>query len=72
MKLFITYGVGSNLGRNYSVVEGADYDACREHVFLITEGRFGFTYTEEQFAGQVEKWGMTEVPLQPQVFHGEE
>ena len=72
MKLFITYGCESNLARNYSVVEGADYDTCREQAFLLTEGRFAFSYTEEEFAGQIEKYGLTEVPLQPQVFEGEE
>jgi hypothetical protein len=66
-KLFVTYGSGSNLGRAYSVVTGKDHAECRKHVEHVTKGKFAFTYTESEFAGQPEKYGLVEVPLQPQV-----
>ena len=71
MKLFITYGCGSNLRNCYAVVEGENYKECRAHADLITEGKFAFDYSEEQFKGQPEKYGLTEVPLQPQRFKGD-
>ncbi len=66
-KLFITYGNGSNLRNNYSVVEGEDYSACRAIADEVTGGKFAFDYPEEAFRGQPEKYSLTEVPLQPQV-----
>jgi hypothetical protein len=66
MKLYVTYGMGSKLGKNYSVVEGLDYAICRRMVEAGTNREFAFDYTEEEFAGQPEKYGLTEVPLQPQ------
>lgn len=71
MKLFITYGCGSNLCNCYSVVEGKDYSECRAHADEVTEGKFAFGYSEEKFKGQPEKYGLTEVPLQPQWFEDE-
>lgn len=67
MKLFVTYGCGSNLSGCYSVVEGKDYHECRAKVDEVTQGKFAFDYTEERFKGQAEKYGLKEVPLQPQV-----
>ena len=66
MKLYVTYGMGSKLGKCYSVVEGLDYGVCRRMVEAGTNCEFAFDYTEEEFAGQVDKYGLTEVPLQPQ------
>jgi hypothetical protein len=67
MKLFVTYGIGSNLANCYAVVEGKDYNECRAKVDEATQGKFAFTYTKERFEGQPEKYGLEEVPLQPQV-----
>lgn len=66
MKLYVTYGFGSNLKNCYSVVEGADIATCYVIINEVTQGQYAFAYTEEHFAGQVEKYGLTEVPLQEQ------
>lgn len=66
MELFVTYGCGTTLANCYSVVKGRDFAECREYVERITGGKFAFTYTESEFAGQVEKYGLRLVPLQPQ------
>ena len=39
MKLFSTYGCGSNLRNCYAVVEGENYKECCVHAGLITEGK---------------------------------
>ena len=66
MKLYVTYGIGSKLGKNYSVVEGLDYDICRRMVVAGTNCEFAFNYTEEYFGDMAERYGLTQVPLQPQ------
>lgn len=66
MKIFVTYGCGSDLGMNYSVVE-ADTAQDAYKIIEATCGRaFAFTYSEEDFAGQIEEYGLIEVPLQAQ------
>ena len=67
MKLYVTYGSGSNLAGCYSIAYGEDYDECRKIANLHTRGKFAFTYTEAQFEGQIERFGLSEVPLQPQM-----
>ena len=66
MKLYITYGLGSKLRNCYSVIEGLDYQTCRRMAEAGTNREFAFDYTEDEFAGQAEQYGMKEVPLQPQ------
>lgn len=66
MKLYVTYGQGYEQHNCYSVVEAASIEACRRIVNDVTKGRYAFYYTEENFAGQVERWGLREIPLQPQ------
>lgn len=70
MRLYITYGLGSNLANRYSVVEDEDYAQARARVNEVTGGKFAFTYSEKDFQGQPEKYGLREVPLQPQVEYG--
>lgn len=67
MKIYITYACGSALRNNYSVVEGEDYSDCRAKAHAVTGGKFAFAYTEGEFDGQIERYGLTEVPLQPQM-----
>lgn len=63
-KFYVTYG--NNLIRHYSVVEADDEDEAREIAYEGTDsGKFAFMYTEEQFAGQAEKYHLTEIELQP-------
>jgi hypothetical protein len=77
-KFFITYSYGSDLRKNYSVVEADDYDDARRKVWKETGGHFAFMYDETQWhtpAGethsqshtQADAYGLTEIPLQAQV-----
>ncbi len=66
MKLYVTYGMGSKLRRNYSIVEGIDYETTRRMVEAGTNREFAFEYTEEEFGDMAERYGLTPVPLQPQ------
>jgi hypothetical protein len=66
MKVFVTYGWGYDQGGHFSVVEGEDYADCRRKIDEVTNGQFAFAYTEEEFEGQAERYGYTEIPLQPQ------
>lgn len=66
VKLYVTYGLGSRLRNNYSVVEGETTQDCFTTVKEVTKNQYAFTYTEEYFAGRADKYNLTEVPLQPQ------
>lgn len=66
VKLYVTYGLGSKLQNNYFVVEGGTLQDCLATVKAVTKNQYAFTYTEEHFAGQADKYNLTEVPLQPQ------
>ena len=67
-KYYVTYGNGTHQANNYSVVEAEDYGEARLTVDNVTKGLFAFMYDEEEFAGQAEQYGLTEIPLQPQVY----
>jgi len=67
MKVYVTYGCGSNLAGAYSEVEAEDYEAARKKIFERTKGKFAFMYTEEEFEGQVDKYNLIKVALQQQV-----
>jgi hypothetical protein len=66
MKLYITYGFGYDQRNNYSVVEGVDEYEIYEQIDAVTGGKYAFAYDEEGFEGQVESYGLTEIPLQAQ------
>jgi len=68
MTLYVTYGYGSNLKDCYSVVQGGSWKACHDRISEATSGKYAFTYTAKEFEGQVERYGLREVPLQAQVF----
>lgn len=67
-KFFVTYGSGSNLSGCYSVVDAQTYGTARAHVSVVTRNKFAFMYDEKAFEGQIEKYQLTEVPLQAQSF----
>ena len=69
MILYVTYGYGSNLRNNYSRVEGKDTSDCYEQIERVCGDAYAFTYTEERFEGQPDKYGLTEVPLQAQIMN---
>jgi hypothetical protein len=66
-QFFVTYGLNSNLAHNFSIIEAEDESRARDTAIIMTKGQFAFLYDRTRFAGQVEKFGLTEVPLQPQV-----
>lgn len=66
MKLYITYGMGSDRAGKYSVVEAPTRREAREIAQRETDGKFAFDYTEEQFLPQIEKYGLKEIPIGPQ------
>lgn len=67
-KFFVTYACGGNLAGCYSVVEAETYGVAGSIVSTTTRNRFAFMYDEKEFAGQVEEFKLTEVPLQAQSF----
>jgi len=68
MTLFVTYGRRTNLHDCYSVVQGSSWKACHDRISEATSGQYAFLYTAKEFEGQVERYGLREVPLQAQVF----
>lgn len=66
MKLYVTYGYGTNLRNCYSVVEGDTVSECYDKVVAGTSGKYACTYHEDQYADCIGKYGLREVPLQAQ------
>ena len=64
---YVTYGCGTNLNRKFSRVEAKDIDEARVIVQGVCGIKYAFLYTEEQFLPQIERHGLTEAELQPQV-----
>ena len=67
-KFYITYGSGTNLANKYSCVEANDYSPARLVIFQHTRGRFAFMSDEVDVLPQIERFSLTEVPPQAQVF----
>lgn len=65
MKLYVTYGWGTYQRDNYSVVEAPTTTECYQQIDAVTDGKYAFAYDEERFEGQVERFGLTEIPLTP-------
>lgn len=70
--IYITYGFGSNLAGCFSKVEAESEAACYFEIGQKTKMKYAFSYTEAEFAGQVERHNLREVPLQAQVKDPEE
>jgi len=62
-KFYVTYG--NNLIGKYSVVEAENYWKAREIVFEKIGRFFAFIYSDPEFSGQIEKFDLKEIPLQP-------
>lgn len=65
VKLYVTYGCGSRLRNCFSMVEAETFQAAHAKVYEVCGTKYAFTYDEKHFAGQEEKYCLTEVPLQP-------
>lgn len=66
MKMYVTYGCGYEQRDGYSVVEGYDVLDCIQKVQATCGRDYAFAYIEDEFAGQPERYGLHEIPLQPQ------
>jgi hypothetical protein len=64
-KFYVTYGNDSKLEHCYSEIESDSFQHAREEAMRVTHGKFGFFYDEHDFAGQITKFGLTKVDLQP-------
>lgn len=70
MKVYITYGIGSNLSNCYSVASGKNLEDCMEKIRKKTGNRYAFNYFEEDFKVIQDRYGpMLQVPLQPHVIN---
>lgn len=60
---YVTYGGNTWQHNNFSRVFALDYGSARELIFEKIGDKFAFCYTEAGFAGQIEGYGLTEIPL---------
>lgn len=65
---YVTYGSQYKQNKNYSVVWAKDYSEARKIINEAIGNKFAFCYDHEDFivADQPGKYGLTEIPLQPQ------
>jgi hypothetical protein len=63
MKWYGTFGYGQVLAQNYVVLEAKDYIDAFSKMTKHYENLWSHLYTEGAFAGQAERYGLTEVPL---------
>lgn len=69
-KYFFTFGMnqltedGKSLGKNYVVIEDKDNWDASSKMIAARGVRWAFCYTEEDFKGQPEEYGLTEVSLE--------
>ena len=71
IKLYVTYGFGSNLANCFSIVEAESGQAAFDKVREVCGQSYAFTYPHDVWHGengrsQEDRYGLTEVPLQPQ------
>ena len=60
---YVTYGGGTWQHNNFSRVYAIDYGSARALIFEQIGDKFAGFYTEAEFDGQVEAYGLTEIPL---------
>ena len=60
---YVTYGAGTWQHNNFSRVYALDYGSARKLIFEKIGDKFAGFYTEAGFDGQVEAYGLTEIPL---------
>lgn len=74
MKYYVTYGVHSDQGKNFSTFEALNHEAGRRFLMEKTGGKFAFWYDTKGWLlhggelTQNEVYDLTEIPLQPQTF----
>ncbi len=63
---YVTYGNQYVQANSYSVVKANDYDEARAWVEHICGSHFAFMYDEDRYEDAIARYGLTEIPLQPQ------
>lgn len=69
-KFYFTYGsnhrdiYGHSLGRRYTVIEAESYWEARNKFVALRGLTWSFQYTEQEFSGQAEEYGLTEIPVE--------
>jgi hypothetical protein len=59
MKFFFTFGGGMPYRHNYVEVWAPDEITARNMMIEAHAQRWAFQYTEKEFEGQIERWGLT-------------
>lgn len=68
-KYYFTFGMnqqtkdGMSLGNFYVCIEAPDMNYARFDMFDVRGSSWSFCYTEEEFAGQPEKYGLKSISL---------
>lgn len=68
-RFYFTYGSnhydihGKSLGRRYTVVTAAGFWEARSEFFKVRGLVWSLQYTEKDFAGQAEQFGLTEIAI---------
>lgn len=71
-RLYVTYGGGYDQRDCYSIVDGETEEDCYQQIVDVCGVHYAFTYRPDNFEprqgriGQVARYGLTEIPLQPQ------
>ena len=63
---YVTYGGNTLQRNNFSRVFAVDYSSARELLHEKIGDKFAFCYNESEFNGQIEKYGLSEIPLTAQ------
>lgn len=60
---YVTYGLNTGQRYNFSRVFAREYASAREFINEKIGDKFAFCFTETEFSGAVEAYGLTEIPL---------
>ena len=63
---YVTYGSGYLQFNNFSRVYARNYNAACNFIHEKIGDKFAFCYDESEFDGQIEKYGLSEIPLTAQ------
>lgn len=63
MTFYFTFGFGHSLRDHYVTIEAENAEAARKKMVRHHGQMWAFQYDEKSFAGQPEKYGITEIPL---------
>ena len=58
-------GEGNSLGNHYFKIESENYGSARLEMDSIFKSKWAFQYSEKEFEGQVEKYGLKEFKAIP-------